>query len=98
MLALAEPGFDFGAVDFQQRPDQSFARHRQNAGEPGEPGAAQDPVQHGFGLIGSGVTGGDAVDRARCDQFGVESLPDVARGLFQIAVDGGNVGLAKMER
>ncbi len=73
-------------------------RHRQNAGEAGEPGAAQDPVEHGFGLIGSGVTGCDAVDRAGCDQFGVESLPDVARRFFQVAVDGWDVGLAKMER
>ena len=85
-------------VDFEQRPDQAFARYRQNPRKPGEPRAAQDAVQHGFGLIGASVAGGDAVHRSGCDQLGVKCLADIAGGLFQIAVDGGNVGVAKVER
>ncbi len=63
-VMLAQPGFDFGAVDFEQRADESFTCHGQNPREAGEPRAAQDPIQHGFGLIGSGVAGGDAVHHA----------------------------------
>ena len=98
MLAFAQPCFDFAAVDFEQRPDQPFARHRQNPGEASQTRAAQDAIEHRLGLIGSGVAGGDAIHRAGGDQFGVERLPDVPRGFLQVAVDGRNVGLAKMER
>ena len=63
-LMLAQPGFDFAAVDFEQRTDESFTCHGQNPGKAGETGPAQDPVKHGLGLIGSSVAGGDAVHQA----------------------------------
>jgi hypothetical protein len=96
--AFAKPGFDFGAVDFEERTNQALAGHRQDPREAGEPGPAQDAVEHGFGLVGTRVAGGYAVEGSRRDQIRIKSLPDLARGLFQVAIHGWNIGVAKMER
>ncbi len=50
-----------GAIDFEQRAHDASSCDRADAGQSGGPGAAQETEEHGFGLIGAGMAGGDAI-------------------------------------
>ncbi len=94
----AEPILNFGARQFQQRPDQAWFGDRQDARKAGESGAAEDAIQDGFGLIGPGVSGGDALQEAGVQQLPVEPETDAARGLLQVVRQGRDVGAMEIER
>ena len=96
--ALEQELLDLGAVDLDQRPDNALGRDRPNAGQAGGPGAAQETEEDGFGLVGAGVAGGDALDRAARDGFAEEGQPGLARGLLQVVGRLGDGGLAERER
>ena len=82
--ARAQIPLYLGAIDFDQRPDNAVAGDRADAGQPGAPGAAQETEEHGLGLIGAGMAGGDAVDGSGLRQTLEEFQADRARRLFEI--------------
>lgn len=99
--ALAEPGFDFGAVEGEEGADQAVGGNGPDTGQPGGSGAAKKAEEHGFGLVGAGVAEGDAVQAAGLEEFGEEPAAGVAGRLLQVITgflaEPGHVDLGQME-
>lgn len=80
----AEPCFDFRAGEIEQRPDEAIFGNGVDASESGESGAAQKPVEDRFGLVGEGMTEGDAMHFASGQLFTKEAVAGLAGGLFEV--------------
>jgi len=96
--AGAQPSLDVRSIDFEQRPNDAIAGDRENAAQSRQARAAKRPVEHGLGLIGASVPGGDAIEHAAAQQFPIKVQPDVAGRLLLVILDGGDVGAVKMKR
>ena len=100
--ALAQIALGLGAIDFDQRAHDVVIGHGADGGQTGGPGAAQETEEHGFGLIGAGVPGGDRIHRAGAHQAREEFQAGITCGLFQIAprfaAERGHIGFTQFER
>src|SRR5258708_26777255 len=84
--AFLDPRVHRGARAIEQGPHDAIARHRPDAGEPRDAAAAQDTVEHSFGLVRPCMAGGDAVHSPRLHQLAIELLADAPRSLFYVVV------------
>jgi hypothetical protein len=85
---FGEVGADGVARERKERTDEAGAGGGENAAEAGGSGAAQEAEKDGFGLVGGGMAGGDAVDLTGVDPGGEQTEAFAAAVLFEIAGDG----------
>ena len=89
---------DLRALDVDQRADDAASRDRPDGGQSGGAAAAQEAKEHGFGLVGAGVSERDPRRESAREVIVEEGEARVARGLLQIARRGGEIEIVERER
>lgn len=95
--AAAEPGLDFLAGGFEERPCEALGCEGAHGRDSGGPGAAEQAEQNGFRLIVSGVSQGHAVHLAGGEKVAKKTTAKLA-GSFLAAVSVWGGGLTAQER
>ncbi len=100
LFFCAQIGPELSAADVQKGAN-GVGRLGMDGAETGEPRAAKDVGEHGFGLIFGGVRGGNAVHDALLDEASEERVAGAAGGILEIgffaASTGGDVLAADVQ-
>ena len=95
---VPQPIPNFGPGHVKQRPYQPLSCYGEDPRKAGETGPAQEPVQHRFSLVRTGVPCRDSIHQPGSEQVQIRFLADVARRLFEVSAHRGYIGLFQMER
>lgn len=77
--------FGVAAGDVKQWANDAFAGDGEDAGEPAPAGAAEEAEEDGFGLIRTGVPGGNTIEQELLARRGEKGKASAARGIFEVA-------------
>ena len=90
--AGGEPGEQLFAIDVEERADDAVGGDWTDAGKPGGSGASQESEQDGFGLVGTGVAEGNAVEAELEAGTLEEGVAEAAGAFLEIAVARARIG------